>query len=242
MSKSIVILQPQYIPWIGVFEQIRLADIYVHYDDVQYPQGRSFTNRVQIKTSNGPKWLTVPVKKGAGKTLINEICIDNKVNWRRKHKETVRHAYSNAPYLSDVMDLVENITSQPFENLSDLNCYALELIADYFEFDTVFEKSSALGIAGKSTQRLVDICSYFDADRYITGLGARNYVDYSEFENHNIKLHYMRYEKVSYPQLHGEFTPFVTVLDLIANCGKKGSEVICSNAKYWQDIVNIDSL
>ena len=63
MSKTVVISQPMFFPWVGIFEQIRLADIFVHFDDVQLPWGSSFINRVQIKTKDGIKWLTIPIRK-----------------------------------------------------------------------------------------------------------------------------------------------------------------------------------
>ena len=241
MSKSVVILQPQYIPWIGIFEQIRLANVFVHYDDVQYPQGRSFTSRVQVKTPTGQKWITVPIK-GSGIRNINEAIVDDEQKWRHKHKETLRHTYSKAPYINEMMTIAEDILAQPAKNLAQLNSYALEKISNYFELNTEFSKSSELGIGGKSTKRLADICSHYGADKYITGLGARNYIDYDQFEEKNIELHYMQYEKKPYPQINGDFTPYVTILDLIAHCGKDGRDNICSRSKYWKSIPDIMNL
>ena len=47
---TVVISQPMLFPWVGMFEQVALADVFVHYDDVQFSKG-SFTNRVQLKTA-----------------------------------------------------------------------------------------------------------------------------------------------------------------------------------------------
>ena len=47
---------------------------------------------------------------------------------------------------------------------------------------------------------------------------------------------YMEYKLTKYRQLHGEFTPYVSILDLIANCGKTGKNVICSDAKYYKEL------
>ena len=74
--------------------------------------------------------------------------------------------------------------------------------------------------------------------KYITGHGARNYLDHTLFENAGIAVDYMRYEYIPYPQLHGPFTPYVTSLDLIANCGKRGSAIIRSTAVDWRQFVN----
>jgi hypothetical protein len=57
-----VILQPSYIPWRGYFDLIRRADVFVFYDDVQYDDG-GWRNRNRIKTEQGTKWLSIPVRK-----------------------------------------------------------------------------------------------------------------------------------------------------------------------------------
>ena len=86
-----------FFPWIGLFEQIRLADIYVHYVDVQFSKG-SFTNRVQVKVATGSEWLTIPVRhEGLGMEIRNTR-INLAQPWQRKHLQTLRQAYAKAPY------------------------------------------------------------------------------------------------------------------------------------------------
>ena len=46
--KTVVISQPMYFPWVGMLEQMALADVWVHLDDAQFSKG-GFFNRVQIK-------------------------------------------------------------------------------------------------------------------------------------------------------------------------------------------------
>ena len=53
----VVISQSMLFPWVGLLEQMRLADVFVHYDDVQFSKG-SFVNRVQVKTPDGVRWMT----------------------------------------------------------------------------------------------------------------------------------------------------------------------------------------
>jgi hypothetical protein len=237
MHKNIVISQPMFLPWIGMFEQLNLCDIFVHYDDVQFPQGRSFINRVQIKTKDGIKWLTVPIdKKKSGKS-INSTYISYNENWKIKHLNIINQSYTKTKYLNEVMDLVEKIYKENFETISDLNIYAMETILKYFHIKKEIYKSSDIKIDAKSSMKLLEICKYFNADSYITGLGALNYIDYKLFEDNNIKINYMDYKKTPYTQLHGEFTPYVTILDLIANEGSKGKDIINSNAIYWKDFI-----
>lgn len=235
MHKNIVISQPMFLPWIGMFEQLNLCDIFVHYNDVQFPQGRSFINRVQIKTKDGIKWLTVPIdKKNSGK-LINETLISYNENWQDKHISIIEQSFSKTKYKNDILNLTKEIYSKKFETISELNIYTFELIANYFEFSKKFILSSSLNTTTNSSQKLVDIVKKLNANKYITGLGGLNYIDYNLFEKENISLEYMNYSLKSYNQMFGTFTPYVTILDLIANEGKNGKKYINSKSIYWKE-------
>src|SRR5512138_290582 len=102
-----VVLQPSYIPWRGVFDQIQRADIFVIYDDVQYDK-HGWRNRNRIKTAQGAQWLTVPVQVSLKQPpLIHEVRIDTRTDWRKKHLLSIRHAYARAPFFGRVFPLLE---------------------------------------------------------------------------------------------------------------------------------------
>lgn len=231
----IVISQPMYFPWVGLLEQIRLADLFIHYDDVQYARG--FFNRVQIKRENGVSWLTVPLRDLHQGQLINEVSIDERVDWRTRHRELLKHAYSATPYIDEMLNIVDKVFSEKVNSLGDLSRASVSCLSDYFGLmnGRRFICSSDLEIGGKGSERLRDICVRFHATTYITGHGALNYLNHEIFERCNIRVEYMNYKKMEYPQMHGAFTPFLTGLDLVANCGKEGVKFICSDAKYWKE-------
>lgn len=235
---KVVISQPMFLPWIGFFEQVKLADYLVCYDDVQMPQGRSFMSRVQVKSSSGVMWLSAPIDRTLSGDLINNSYLLSQQNWRAKHLKTLHHCYAKAPFFKLMYELANQIYSFPNNNLSEFNKNAIKTINSWLGFSPIYVNSSELKISGKSTQRLVDICNQFDAKTYITGLGALNYIDYDKFENSDIDVRYMKYKKIPYRQLHGEFTPYVTILDAIANCGENVQELICSDSIYWKEFVN----
>ena len=130
---KIVISQPMYFPWVGMFEQIKLCDAYVNYDDVQFSKG-SFTNRVQIKTnsSNGFNWLTVPLKNFKLGVLINELEIDNHKNWQNQHLELLKQAYKSAPYVDEMLQLVSALYDISSNNIGYISMKSMELVIDYF--------------------------------------------------------------------------------------------------------------
>ena len=235
---NLVILQPMFIPWAGVFEQIKLADTFVHYDDALLPKGRSFISRVQIKATEGVRWLTIPIDHVRSGRLLKDTWIHASPTWRRKHLETLRHCYSKAPYFEDMFDLAQEIYSIPSNNLLDFNCHGIARLCTFLKLSPHFVFSSDLSTQGTSTEKLVNISCTLQANTYITGHGALNYLDHSQFEDHDINVHYMDYKKLPYPQLHGTFTPFVSILDGIANCGNSASHLLCSNAIYWKDFIN----
>src|SRR6266498_380428 len=235
MARTLVVSQPMFLPWVGLFEQIRLADVFIHYDDVQLPQGRSFMSRVQLKSANGVFWLTVPIDHTKSGKLLNEVVLLNPEDWRDKHLRTIRHAYARRPYFNLMFELVEKIYSQPTDNLAEFNITAIGEIAQWLGLAPQFMRSSAMGVGGASTERLVALCEAANCDVYVTGHGALKYLNHQQFEDKGISVHYMDYKEVPYEQGQGEFTPYVTSLDAIANCGERTRDLLCSDAIYWRD-------
>lgn len=235
---KVVISQPMFFPWVGMFEQIRLADVYVHYGDVQFSKG-SFTNRVQIKTAQGIKWLTVPLQQVSLGQSIDEVRLDTRTDWRRQHMDQLKQAYAAAPFRKDMLALVDSVYQQSHASIGHLSRHSMAACCRYYGLDAGrrFVEVEQLGIAGASSQRVRDIVLALGGTRYITGHGARNYLDHRLFEDAGIRVEYMDYEKRPYPQLHGEFTPYVSLLDLIANTGPQGIECICSGTSYWKDFL-----
>ena len=233
MSPKVVISQSMYFPWIGMLEQLKVADLFVHYDDVNYSRG--FFNRVQIKTRVGTSWLTVPINKWHRGENINTVKINREINWEANHLNQFYEAYKNAPYKNDALDLMEDLFSYKFTYLYDLTRKSMLLLGKYFDVmgETKIIDSASLGINSSSSDRLFKICKELKASEYVTGHGAYNYLDHSLFEEGEIKVNYMNYRMERYPQLHGDFTPYVSALDLVANCGKFGADYILPRLQPW---------
>ena len=130
---KLVISQPMFFPWIGFFEQIKLCDTYVHYNDVQYSKG-GFTNRVQVKSPEGSKWLTVPLKNLYLGQPINQVEINNQQNWRESHFQLLKRCYETAPYYLEMRKLVENLYGREWELLDDLSQATMSNVCEYFGF------------------------------------------------------------------------------------------------------------
>lgn len=236
-GECIVISQPMYFPWIGMLEQFKLCDLFVHYDDVQFSKG-GFFNRVQFKAAGGTKWLTVPLMAQKLGQLINEVKINDKIDWRRSHVDQLKQAYSAAPFKRDMLELVDAVFSRKYENIGALARASMEILVQYYpeigREKSIFA-SSELGIGGSGSQRVMDICSHFHASRYLTGHGAKNYLDHEGFERKGIDVAYIEYGLRPYSQSHGEFTPYVSALDLVAQEGRNGLQFIHAQAVPWRE-------
>ena len=232
--KTVVISQPMYFPWVGMFEQMRLADVFVHLDDAQFSKG-GFFNRVQLKTAAGTPWFTVPLAENKRGQLLNEMRMAEH-DWRRKQLATLKQTYAAAPHVEEMLGLVESVFKNEHESLAALSAASVEMLAEFFEIiPKEIQWSSAMGVEGTGSARVLAVCEALGAERYVTGHGAREYLNHESFEAAGIRVEYLDYQKREYPQLHGAFTPFVSALDLAANCGRAGREVIDSDTVYWKD-------
>lgn len=224
-------------PWVGLFEQIRLADIYVHYDDVQLPLGRSFITRVQVKNLSGVQWLTLPIAPGPHLAKINESSTKETRDWRSEHVKLLTALYAEAPHFREMIDIVEEVYDHRDCNVAVLNARGIERISRYFDLECTFRTSSEMNVPGKSSERLLAMVQSLKGSTYITGHGARSYLDHEMFERSGVNVEYIQYQRLPYEQLHGKFTPFVSVLDLIANVGKAGRRVFVSQSIPWKEFL-----
>lgn len=227
-------------PWIGTFEKIKLADMYIHYDDVSFSKG-SFVNRVRVKTATGSCWLSVPLRDFHKGTSICQVEISKNKDWRTNHINILNQHYRKAPFFHEMLEIVMKIYSQDWETIDALSIASIEEVCKYFNLlpSKGFMRSSQLGIGGQSSHRLVHIVGKLGGKIYICGYeGAHHYLNQQLFENSDIRVEYINYKKIPYPQLNGEFTPYLSILDLIANLGKAGSFVFQSNSVYWQEYIS----
>jgi hypothetical protein len=226
MGRTLVVLQPGYLPWLGFFDQMRRADIFVYYDDVQFDK-HGWRNRNRIKSPAGAHWLTVPVRRARLDTRILDVEIDNRTAWARKHTGTIRQFYARAPYLVRYLPEMEDLLQRGWERIVDLDVAVVEMICRWLGLQRAqTARSSELGIPGERSQRLLDLCLHFGASSYLTGDAARSYLDVALFARHQIEVRWHNYRHPIYPQQHGSFIPYLSALDLLLNCGDESAAIL----------------
>lgn len=217
--KKIAILQSNYIPWKGYFDMIAAVDEFILYDDMQYTKN-DWRNRNQIKTPQGTQWLTVPVGQDISRRIRDVHLSDN--SWQLKHWKSLVSNYRRASHFEEVSAWLEPLyLVASYTHLSQLNRCFIETVCQYLGIKTVIRNSWDYTLLDGKTERLANLCKQAGGTEYISGPSAKNYVEERIFTDMDIRLTWFDYAGYpDYPQLWGEFTHGVTILDLLFNCGK----------------------
>lgn len=221
--------QPVYLPWLGLFHKIALADKFVFFNEVQYLP-KDWMNRNKIKTPAGEIWLTVPVlRKGYRDMNTSEIEINNDTDWKRKHLKSILINYKKAPYFENYFNFFEETYSKDWRYLADLNEHMLKWFLEKLGIETVFVKASDFKFQGTKSDLVLDMCKQMGADLYIFGTLGKEYANVGDFKRHGIQIVFQEYNHPVYPQMHGDFIPNLSVIDLLFNCGPNSLDIIMSN-------------
>jgi hypothetical protein len=221
------IMQPTYIPWLGYFDLIDQVDKFVFLDDVKLEKS-SWHVRNRIKTNQGDLYLTIPIKrlKSRPELVINEVLINDSVPWRKKHLRSIQQAYQKSPFFETLYPAIEQLLNNDIENLSEFNINIISSLARAIGIKTAFVRSSQMEINPdeyKKDHRLVGMCEELGCDTYISPQGSSDYIEKNNpggaFLHSKISLFYMNYHHPVYDQQHGEFFPFMSIVDLLMNKG-----------------------
>lgn len=218
--KKIAIVQSNYIPWKGYFDMIAAVDEFILYDDMQYTR-RDWRNRNQIKTPQGVQWLSVPVlAKGKYHQKIRDTEIEG-AEWAGTHWKSLIQNYKRAPHFAEISSWLEPIyLEERFTHLTVLNRRLIEAICQYLDIRTEISNSWDYQLLEGKSERLADLSKQAGGTEYISGPAAKEYIDEQVFRDMGVKLSWFDYSGYEeYPQLWGQFTHGVSILDLLFNCG-----------------------
>lgn len=236
MTKRVVAIhQPNFFPWLGYFDKIVRADVFVVLDHVQFPKSEgNWSNRVKLAVNGAPSWFTMPVVRAyEGFRRIDEMQIDNRAPWRKKLLQLLRTNYGKALAFPAAFPVVESWVEHPAALLADYNLHAITGICDRLRLrSSHIVRSSTLGVDGAKTDLLVNIVKAVDGTVYLSGDGSAGYQEDAAFQAAGIDVVYQRFRHPMYPQRTGaEFMPGLSVLDAIFHCGFDGGSQLLEITK-----------
>jgi hypothetical protein len=219
--------QPPFAPWLGFFDKLDRADVFVLLDNVQFKKNE-WQNRNRIKSAAGPQWLTVPVSGRFGEK-IGDLAIAQRQDWQRRHLKSLRTCYGRSDFFAEIFSLYEQIACRHWDKLADFNICLLRDLLGHMELRKKMLVASELDPLPEDRDgRLIEICRKLGARTYLAGAGGRDYMDLDRYREAGLEVLFQDYHHPSYPQLFGAFTPNLSVLDLLFNCGPTSLEVIRS--------------
>jgi len=225
---KVAIHQPHYLPWLGYFAKWASADLFVFLDTVQYEKN-GWQNRNRIKTPAGPRWLTVPVRAHLG-MAVGVVPIDTTQPWRARHLRAIENAYAKAPGWPRYRDELQRFYSREWGRLAPLAVDSARWLAGALGVSTPTRLASDLAVSDgprqDATARLVAICRAVGADTYLAGRDGALYLDADQFAAAGIAVSTQRYEHPVYDQGPGEFTPFLSALDLLLMHGDEALGIL----------------
>lgn len=219
--------QPDFIPYLGYFDKIKRADIFIFLDEAQLDKNRP-RNRNKIKTPQGWSYITIPLEHHYYLKPIKDAHLPQDNTWREKHLKTFQMFYKKSPYFDLLYPRLEKIYHGKTASFSEFNIQLIKEILNILDIKTELKKESELapdsGLA--ATERLIHLLRLTNASQYISGPSGKKYLDTSLFPQNNIKLEIQHYEFKPYPQLFGEFIPMLSVIDAVFNLGPKAKDII----------------
>lgn len=216
---KIFINQSIFIPWKGFFDNIAAADLYVVYDSVDF-NPRSFRNRNKIMTSQGSKFITIPTKKMPRGTSINQIEIADR-NWGQACWKTIEHNYKKAPFFNLYKDTFQSLfTETEDRRITNINVKFIRAICALLNINTPITPDTEYDFVGDKSEKLLSICLQSNAETYLSGPGAEDYLNIELFKQNNIAVEFADYEKYPvYTQVYRPFSHHVSILDMLFNLG-----------------------
>lgn len=228
--------QPNLYPYGGFFAKFASVDVFVIVDTTQYVR-KEYHNRNRILLHDGKvQWLSIPVKNaGRYKQRIDEVEIDNSLNWRRKHLGTISANYRKSLFFKDFYPELERLVSAEWNMLSEFNVAFIRLCLEFLDIKTPLLLASAEGICGTSTGLIETICRHIGSEAYLHGKHARDYVDFNRLSATGIRSYVQDFCPPEYLRDGLHFEPALSIIDMLFFCGpRRTMELLLSSQKITE--------
>lgn len=214
--------QPYFIPYIGYWQLMNAADVYVIADDVQYMK-HAWVNRNRILTNKTNETLfNLELVKAPYTQAINERYISDVFNPEKK-LNVIQCSYGKAPFFRDGMELMNQIMTCPERNLAEFLVHSIHCVRDYLGITTPMYRESELGLDPelRCEEGVYDVCKKMGADVYYNAIGGQKLYDSAEFAKRGIKLGFLKTNEIRYRQFGGSLFLVCPLLMLLCSTQKK---------------------
>lgn len=230
MTRVVAVHQPNFLPWLGFFDKLARADVFVLLDDVQFPRTGAGTpvNRVGLMVANRSRWVTAPIVRSGGSVReIRAIAIDDSQPWRTRLERTVHCNYARAPGFQEVFPLVRELVATPTSSLVDFNERCIRSVAEALGLRTQIVRSSSYGIRDRGTQRLVELVAAAGGSVYLSGDGSDGYLEVDVFRERGLELVFQKFVHPEWPRAAAG----LSIVDALMRHGAEGTRALLSRSR-----------
>lgn len=226
MSKIVAIHQPNFFPWLGYFDKIARSDLFLFFDDVQFPKtGGVWCNRVKLLIGGEARWITAAIdRKYHGTRQVRQMHFLASTQWCEKMLKGLDANYRRHPFYADTISFIEPLIRNSESNIAEYNIHAVTEIAQRVGLDTnKFKRTSDIEAEGSSTELLISLTLHVGGCTYMCGGGADGYQDEALFAHRCVQLCHQNFQHPVYPQRGQiDFVPGLSIIDAAMNLGWEG--------------------
>lgn len=233
--------QPHFFPWLGYFDKMAKADLFLVNDLAQLEKQSPMVRNRILGHDGQTLFINVTVdRRDLMQKPNREILLKNWPETRRSLIGKLRACYRRAPYFDAVWPQVETVLASDCERLIDLQLATIDLGRTCLGIETPMRLQSEMEFEpGETTsERLAKKLEAVGASCYLSGNGAKKYMNDTDFVSRGIRVVYQQFSYPVYPQVSGgDFVPNLSVLDILFNCGQEESARL-----FWDNVARTQEL
>jgi len=217
---NVAVMQPYLFPYLGYYQLVQCADIFVLYDDVAFIK-QGYINRNNILTDGRASRITVPVLGGSSNKCIKELAFESNV---AKVLKTVRQSYAQAPFVDNIFPMIERVLEHAERDITTVCQLGIFEVFQHLGLGKQIIRSSDLDYDRElpAADRLIAICEKLGSSHYVNSIGGEKLYSKDYFAERGNQLTFLHTQDVEYPQQgKKEFVPNLSMIDVLMWCDKR---------------------
>lgn len=210
-------MQPYLFPYLGYFQLIAAAKVFVLGDDLQYIRA-GWVNRNRILCNGEARLITFPLKKAHFELpIMQRQLADTFPDEANRIVNLIKQSYRKAPFFTQVMPLIERLIRFPQQNLALYTENAIRELCAYMQIFTPILRGSDIKLASCTDKqhRVIQICHSANATTFLNPVGGMELYDRDHFARNGLLLRFFRMDPIVYEQFSHPFVPNLSIIDVL---------------------------
>jgi len=213
--KTVAIMQPYFLPYIGYLQLISAVDLFIVYDNIKYTK-KGWINRNRLLQNDNDVMFSLPLKKDSDSLNVCERELAADFN-RNRLLHQFKNAYRYAPYFTQTFPLIEQVVAYDQSNLFDFLHHSIVKVCEHLSITTKTEISSNTNIdrALKNQDKVLALCEAVSASVYVNAIGGIDLYSKETFHEKGLVLKFIQSNPFEYPQFGDAFVPWLSAIDVM---------------------------